>query len=100
MFEVKNVLRDIPAHVIGEERQLTAILKNVLTYKLGKTSLIVSNGRLTKAAGDESVSGYTGKPDLCIYGYGCSGAIITGNGDVTQIDGVAVEGKRSGFAMD
>lgn len=93
---------DTPTHVIGEERQLTAILRTVLTHKLGETSLIVSNGILTKPAieSEESFSRYTGNADLCIYGYSCSSAIVTGNGSVTQIDGVAVEGKRHEFALD
>lgn len=93
---ILGAIRDVPMHVIGEERQLTAILKNILTRKLGKVSMTVSSGVLTKS--ELTSSQYVGKPDLCIYGYGFSGAIISPN--FGHIDGITMEGKWHEFALD
>lgn len=48
MYDVRNFLHNVPRYFIGEERQLTSILKCVLIQKLRETSLIVSNGMLLK----------------------------------------------------
>ena len=82
-------LHNVPRHLIGEERQLISILKTVLTQRLGETSLVVSNGMPSKAI-DQSFFEYAANPDLCIYRYHHSGAIITGDVNISKIDGIIV----------
>ena len=97
MYDVRNILHDVPRYLIGEERQLTSILKSVLTQRLRDTSLVVSSGVLSKT---DHYSEYSAEPDICIYGYHHSGVTITGEMNVSEIDGITIEGKRHEFAIN
>ena len=92
-----SFLSNLPAHTIGEERQLTTILRENLQISLKDTSLQVLDGQFLS----QSFSEYAAIPDLCICGTR-SGAIISGTGlsKITNFDSIAVEGKHSEFAIN
>jgi len=73
---ISSQLDKIPSHLIGEERQLTTILKEKSMHSLTQISLIVSSTQSVPLKKGVSFSEFVSFPDLCK-----SGAIVT----VTEI---------------
>ena len=94
---LSSFFKKLPVHTISEERALTTILRENLQMSVKGTSLQVLDGQFLS----QSFSEYVAIPDLCICGTR-SGAIISGTGvpEITNSDGIAVEGKRSEFAIN